>query len=428
MLPLSSVNAADVDTNETKFHREAAMAHPNGLLRHTLIAAIFLGLAGCRTAQTGPAAFRPARTILPADRIELPATFVGNFPLIEVQINGVGPFQLLLDSGSSGLLLSARTAKLAKVNPRPGSVHTGPVLGGQGVLQTTGAHVKHVTAGRLSLQDMPAFISSAETITTDASLHYDGILGFSALYDVVLEIDYPNRRVAAVRPGAEKFPRDRVVPLLPVSYKLFANFEIGGKTSRVFIDTGDDGDFEVSHLDDFPLLFPKQKADGVAGSGLGGRLRRPEWGQLDGVIRLGPVTWENPRLFSRSEKRTSVGCGALEMWKVIFDQRARLLYFLGDPTTVSTTKQAPNPHYKFGFDSEPHQDGIRLRAVDSGDAFERAGLRVDDVISTVDGHPVMDWNDGRLPRAVLQKARVKVVGTRGGKPFEVILVQGPDGE
>lgn len=405
------------------------MVHPRGWLRPTLTAAVFLFLAGCRTAQTGPAAFRPARTILPADRIELPARFVGNLTLIEVQVNGAGPFQLLLDSGSSGLLLSARTAKLANVNPRPGFIRAGTALGGQGVLQIAPAHVQHLAAGHLSLQDMPAFVSSVETLSKfPDSLHYDGILGFTALYDVVLEIDYPNRRVAVVRRGAEEPPRDRAVPLLPVSYKLFADFEIGGKTSRVFIDTGDNGGFEVPRLADFPLLYPTQKEDGLGSHGLGGRRPRSQWAQLDGVIRLGPITWKNPPLFSYSGKRTSVGGDALRAWKVIFDQRARLLYFLGEPSTVFKTKQPPDTRYKFGFDGERHHNGIRLREVDPGDAFDRAGLRVDDVVSTVDGHPVMDWIENRLPQDVLQKPRVKVVGTRDGKTFEVILVQGPGGE
>ena len=398
-------------------------------------------LAGCFTVQLPEDYYRPRRTIFAAERVELPATFVGDYPFVEVLINGTGPFRLMLDSGCSNLMLSPHAAKLAHVRANPFLTEHVSVNGGKGAVRHYTAQVNRVEVGGLQLEGVKALVPDQQAWATKvASVQkvekalefgdFDGFLGMAALFDLILEIDYPNRQVAVVRPAAGRFPPERAVP-----YELnhgvgFVTLDLGGKTARALVDTGSNGGFDLPTIDDVPLLNPKQKVDGVGAFGAGGQMARETWGQMEGEIRLGPITWQNALVFTSDRKDAVIGSRALKPWKVVFDQPARRLYFIGERPLATMTKiPVPDARFKPGYFCELHGDGVRLLEVDSGGTFEQAGLRVGDVISFVDGFSAVDWvsKSRRVPSEVYQKPRLKLNVEREGKRFEAILVQGPDG-
>jgi hypothetical protein len=411
---------------------------PARLFRATLLLAVCSALAGCFTVRLGEDFYRPRRTILAADRVELPVTFVGDYFFVEARINGAGPFRLILDSGCSNLVLSPGAAKLAGVQANRFLTQQVTVNGGKGFGKYSTAQVDRLEAGGLKLEGVKALVVSKAAWAGElAGIQqfldvmgfgsFDGVLGMAALYNVLLEIDYPNRHVAVVRLGTRQFPPDRAVPYNLVHGICIATLDLGSKTARALIDTGNNGGFQIPSLDEIPLLYPKQKMDGPVSYGAGGRVARREWGQLEGDIRLGPVTWQNATVLSNNGKVALIGSRALKPWKVVFDQQTRQLYFLDGPAFIGLPKMpAPDSRFKLGYFGELYRDGIRLLEVDSGYAFDQAGLRVGDVVSTVEGLSVMDWVRGRLPPEISGKPRVKLRAEREGKSFDTILVQGPD--
>ncbi len=405
-------------------------------LRIALLLVLASALAGCFTTRTSQDFYRAQRTTLSANRVALPVTFAGNFPFVEVRINGAGPFRMVLDSGSDCLVLAPHVAELAHVPLRSSSpTLVNAASGRKGALEMSSATVKRLEAGGLKLENVGVLVIGKDVFAGEmapllkrGNSAFDGILGMAVFYDVMLEIDYPNRCAAVVRLGTESLPRDRSVLFSAVGHDRFASIEVAGKTALAFIDTGSDGGFEIPNLDDVALLYSRQKTDGLAGYGVGGRIPRAEWGQLEGDIRLGPITWQNPPVFCRRRETIYIGSDALCAWKLVFDQRVNRLYLLGEPKTVFKTKQAPDVRFKLGFLCEPYGDGVRLLEVDSGCAFEQAGLRIGDVISTVEGFSAVDWvrRSKRVPPEVYKKPRAKLAVERDGKRFEAILVQGPD--
>ncbi|HEY8994506.1 MAG TPA: aspartyl protease family protein [Lacunisphaera sp.] len=406
------------------------------LSSHVLLLALALGLTGCFTVQRPADYYRPRRTTLAADRVELPTTSLDEYLLIETRINGAGPFRLLVDSGCSSLVLSPRAAKLAHVRANPFLTEYVSVIGGKGLVKQSTAQVDRLEAGGLTLEGVKALVSGKTAWAEELIIHqmafgevesFDGVLGMSVLYDVILEMDYPTRQVAVVRPGTGQLPADRAVP-----YNLdigvgWVTLEIGGKPVRALIDTGFNGGFKITSWEDIPLLYPQQKEDGLGAYGAGGQVRRRAWGQLEGEMRLGPITWQNAIGVSNDGKEAVVGSLALKPWKVVFDQHAHQLYLLGEHALVALKKvPAPDVRFKPGYFCELHGDGIRLLEVDAGGTFEQAGLRVGDVISTVDGFKAVDWVAARVPSEVLKKPSVKLNVERDGKRFETTLVQGPD--
>jgi hypothetical protein len=406
------------------------------LTSYALLLALALGLTGCYTVQRPEDYYRPRRTTLAADRVELPTTSLGDHLLVEARINGAGPFRLLVDSGCSNLVLSPRAAKLARTRTNPFLTDYASVVGGKGVVKESIAQVDRLEAGGLTLEGVKAMISNKTEWAEMMAVYqmafgelgsFDGVLGMAALYDVILEIDYPNRQVAVVRRGTEKFPADRAVPYSLVGGVGWVTLEIGGKPVRALIDTGSLGGFGVTNLEGVPLLFPQQKEDGTGTYGAGGQDRRRAWGQLEGEIHLGRITWQNPIVTSHYRKDALIGSLALRTWKVVFDQHARQLYLLGEQALATWDKRPPpDARFKPGFFCERHGDGIRLLEVDTGGTFEQAGLRVGDVISTVDGFNVVDWASGRVPPEAWKKPSVKLNVIRDGKRFETTLLLGPD--
>jgi hypothetical protein len=384
-------------------------------------------LAGCVTIDRPPEYFRPARTVGKGNRVELPVTFIDDYPSVEVRINGEGPFHLLLDSGASTVTLSSRAAKLAHVQPKRFAKDSVAVSGGQGIAARSIALVHRLEAGGLSLENLHVLIDEAEASAAEPNAQlmigdFDGTLGLAALYDVILEIDYPNKKVAVMRRGTERFPPERAVACDFTGVLGEVKLEIGGRTISAFVDTGSNGDFELTTLEDLPLFFPKQKGDGLAPYFVGGRGVREEWGQLNGDIRLGPVTWKNPVVTNTHATEAFLGNYALRPWKVVFDQHAGLIYFLGERSSIYWKKMpVPNPQFKLGYFCEACGTGVRLLEVDTGGAFDRAGLRVGDIITTIEGQSAVDWIYEHLPTDILKQPRLKLKAVRDGADFETIV-------
>jgi predicted aspartyl protease len=277
----------------------------------------------------------PRHTILAGDRVALPTEKVGPYLVIEAKINGAGPFRLIVDTGSTGLGLSMEAAKKAGLKPQ-----TDPDQGGgrglHGLIETQVAWIDRLESGGLLLKGLSADVVAEPDLVYIRQLFgapFDGVLGVAPLIDVILEVDFPNNQVNALRRGKQVYPAE-----VGCSYTLddmdaptpLVKVEVGDKSYLALLDTGFDGALALSHLDSVPLRSSMLKQYRLR-AGLGTQLESWETSQLAGEARIGPVTLRDPPV---EIGEAMIGVEALRYWKIVLDQHEQRLYFLGPELTA----------------------------------------------------------------------------------------------
>jgi len=158
------------------------------------------------------------------------------FPVVEIAINGEGPFPMVLDTGAG--LTTVTTAlkdelKLIKIGRMP-----------QPLQLAGGAEpVDIYTLGFVALGGRPA--PAPITVILDAPMKYireaRGILGMNVLSRFAVEIDQPNKRLILHDSGALPTRGDDWTVLKLVRRAdnfLIVEAEIGGVAARAMLDTG----------------------------------------------------------------------------------------------------------------------------------------------------------------------------------------------
>ncbi len=117
--------------------------------------------------------------------------------IIEARINGQGPYRFAVDTGASNSVLSFTLAQRLML-PRGVSV---PVMGASG--SSAGYMTKVASfevAGRRIADFNFATGDFFDRLTGTVGSGVDGVLGANAFQDMVLTIDYPNKRLSIERP------------------------------------------------------------------------------------------------------------------------------------------------------------------------------------------------------------------------------------
>lgn len=355
--------------------------------------------------------YSPRQTILAADRVALPSSFSRGALIVEAKINGAGPFRFLVGTGAAALRVRPQVAAAAGAKALP----DWPTRGAGPTANVV--WLERFESGGLELRGMAA------TVVEPGSLAYmhanfgalDGFLGLEALKDTVLELDFPQRQVTAVKLGAENYPEERAVAYRGLTPRV--TLDVAGRQQVALLDTGSAGGFDLPLLDEVPLLFPKVKSDEI---GLNRTYERSERGQLSGEIHLGPVSWLRPPIAGRRVAR--IGAVSLGAWRLAIDQHASRIYFLdGNLQRRANEVRPAEMRSRAGYFARMEDSGLHLVEVDEGGAFARAGLRSGDVIVAVDDMPVFEYV--RLPGvfSARQRSAPKVRVQREGVQFDVVL-------
>ena len=178
-----------------------------------------------------------------------------------VQINGKGPFRLVLDTGATH---SAMTAAAAEMLGLPQSAAEQMILHGvTGSATVPTILVEHMVIGDL---DLP---SQRLAIVPNALGGADGILGTEGLLDKRITIEFHNDRIMIARSRMERAGfRFITVPFKLVNGLPVVDAQIGAVLTRAVIDTGGEGTIGNLALRD-ALMRRRQKevalADGIIG-------------------------------------------------------------------------------------------------------------------------------------------------------------------
>ncbi len=136
------------------------------------------------------------RIVLPGDSVALPLIGTPTLPLVEVGVNGTGPYRFLIDLGSNVTLLRKNIVDASGSTvlvDRP----TSDIV-----------HVEAIALGDARLEDV--------TVGSYDELDVDGVLGYNVLRLSSFTLDFPAQRLVLT---ATRVTRPTAKPSFPMSLK-----------------------------------------------------------------------------------------------------------------------------------------------------------------------------------------------------------------
>ncbi|MCP5022574.1 MAG: hypothetical protein GY930_12475 [bacterium] len=331
--------------------------------RALVVLAAALGLAfaakGCRapSIHTSLNVEDPrVQTILPTDRC-------GDFFIVDVMVDGKGPYPMLLDTGAGTTVLSPRIAEATGISSRMETVAIDDFL-------ATGS--------------IPCRVRKVDHLSRALGAHIEGILAYGVFEGMLLTYDYPAGQIRLQQGGFEAAELES--PGYVHTSKGTRPFVRGATDTRDFtilVDTGSSGAVALRKAKRFDLETPLQPTNGhmrING------LFVDKGARLKGNLTIGPINLERP-ILKKAVKVNLVGQQVLRHFVLTFDQvnhRLRIQRPVGELSDVISMSSI----YGLGIVLAPEGDRKVIRRIFEGSAAEAAGLRVDDHIMAIDDEPI----------------------------------------
>jgi predicted aspartyl protease len=262
-------------------------------------------------------------TTLPAEPVEVPMRMVNRRPIVDVHINGGGPYSFLIDTGGSGLARADKSLveklKLEVVGEARGAAGTGgqvvsmPIVR-YSTLEIGGAVFKNVDA-------------PSRDYNEGRDTQIDGVLGIGLFSTCLVTLDFVRSVLRIERgtlpepDGKEVFPftNPRGIAELPI--------RVAGAEIVAHVDSGAMADITL------PLSFaeklPLTSAPVVVGKAVtvSGPMEISE-AALKGNVEIGRHQIVDPTLqFTPAMRQANLGIGVLSEFALTIDQQNRRMRF-----------------------------------------------------------------------------------------------------
>ncbi len=360
--------------------------------------------------------------------VTVPFDLIDNRIVIDVRLDGKGPFRFIFDSGAVAVvsteLARAIDLKVEGLTRGDGGVGESTVERGQTKIPDTdvaGIHLKDEEFGVLSFADNK-YVFGANKI--------DGIIGYPLFKRFVTRIDYEKRLLTFTEPSQFAYKGRGVAVPIDFDYHLpLVKGELDGVPGIFVIDTGARsalllyGPFVEQNK-----LREKYKAsiEGVTGWGIGGPVRS----QIARVetLKLGAVEVKNlvARLslqrsgaLTKTDRAALVGPDVLKQFTTIFDYSRRQIIF-----EKNDDYGKPDSYDRAGMWFGLEGDHFEVIDVMAGGPAAEAGIHVGDKILTIDGRDAAKLD---LPATRLRfkngapRSRVRLMVEHEGAQREVVV-------
>jgi hypothetical protein len=264
----------------------------------------------------------PEKVELGAPELVLPMAFFGPRPVVQVKINGKGPYPFIFDSGAAGTVISSQLATELGL----------PVRGDAAASSPGGTRVAAQVVRIEKLELGSAVLSGVTVVAVDLGLMGQdgpkGALSFNLLPKSVVTFDYPQSKIT-VRRGELPATDGKTVLEYDVSDRLpTVTLDVAGTPVRAHLDSGANVPFllPAAVAAQVPLIAQPVEAPVIRRVGNEIKVTRA---QLKGAIHLGQYAFENPEVrFGDPIPIGNVGGELLRGFVISFDrdnQRVRLV-------------------------------------------------------------------------------------------------------
>lgn len=317
--------------------------------------------AGASTAKTGGDS--PKSVAITGETAVIPMELYGRKPVVDVKINGKGPFKFFLDTGAAATVLDQKLADELKL-PADGITKIGDPSDPVGIsanrdridtLEVGGATFSEVIG--VSWDRSPLYKEGAPR----------GVLGMPLFKDLLLTVDYPKKQIIVSRGSLPKANKNDVLDYTFSERGLFGiPVKIGSEDMIATLDTGSPGgiSFPSEYMEKLPLVDkPKEigRAKTVGGEGAiyGAKLRDK--------VKLGGYVFDDPDVsFFGRLVHLNIGYGFIGQFAITIDQRNQRIKFDRPATNAAavdlTDKIVDSAEYAGMF-------GIRRVTVENGDVY-----------------------------------------------------------
>lgn len=273
--------------------------------RSTVLIALFFACAASVAAQNSLVAVAPMQ-------------FRGPMPVVEVKLNGQGPFVFAIDTGG-GLQADIDTSIAERLRLVPnGKVIIGdPSRQNDRTLDTT--LINSIAFGGAEFRNVTALIRP-QKMTADYPA-VDGILGFALFTDYLLTLDYPGMQVRLARGnlpvanGADilSFELEQRIPVIEVAigkWKVKAHIDSGNYVAGFILPE--------ELVEQLPLL--SQPVTVGRARSISNQIEIKQT-QLRDTIHIGHFTYPQATIAFPALSNTNVGFKILREFALTFDQK-----------------------------------------------------------------------------------------------------------
>jgi hypothetical protein len=249
-----------------------------------------------------------------------PMHFRGLMPVIEVKLNGQGPFVFTIDTGA-GMQADIDTSVAAQLKLQPNGKVINGDPSGENDREVETARIDTIAFGGAEFRNVTAVIRP-QRITQDYP-NVDGILGFALFTDYLLTLDYPAMQVRLahgilpIANGADilSFEIENRVPVIEVG--------IGKIRVRAHVDSGNfvAGFILPEEIVEQLQLLSQPVTVGRARS-VSNQIELKQ-AQLRDTIHIGRFNYPQAAITFPALSDTNVGFKVLREFALTFDQKNR---------------------------------------------------------------------------------------------------------
>jgi len=183
--------------------------------------------------------------------IEIPFEFHKNEIILQVKVNGKGPFNMMLDTGTDPSAVDLTTAKELGLKLHP----VGKEISGGGTDANLGYYTQlpHVEVGDFGAKNVDALAIDLSKVSERLGKPLHGVLGHSVLNGRIVQIDYPNHVVRFYThspfqkaTNQANTSKRTVMTFRYVDDVLIDDVSVNGKKMVGNLDTGSSGSFSLT--------------------------------------------------------------------------------------------------------------------------------------------------------------------------------------
>jgi hypothetical protein len=295
-------------------------------------------LSACAHTQTGPVAgAATAATAKPSADSQIlatiPFTLHDNRLLVDVFLDGQGPFVMVFDTGGANTL----TPEVQKILDLKSQGEEFVAGAGEKRVRSTSVHLKSLqVGGGYQLADQKFMVINLNQIRrTFRFPHLDGIVGLELLQQGKIRIDMDKQVIQLVKADAPPLSGAELLKFTIIDDNPVIEGKINNTPAKIMLDTGDRSNLTLfrkfAHSSQLETLFEKRESL-LTGMGLGGPIR----GKLASVEKVGlgpaevadvlarlPLTTKG--YFYQSGISASAGMGLLKNFNMEFDYKKQVV-------------------------------------------------------------------------------------------------------
>jgi predicted aspartyl protease len=335
--------------------------------------------------------------------LSIPAELAHGTLLVDVTVNGAGPFHMLVDTGCSGSIITPEVALAADAHSgdQPRYIEAINSLGATGSVQYV--LLDHLELGAASFEGVSAGIASLDLQSRIAGTRIDGILGYTVFSDLFFALDFPGRRIVLSRNFPSEAPPIRSELAIQEDNNVpYVNLKLQQHDLRVMIDTGANDNLGLDRATAAKLEWKvTPRAAGLVAA-LGGT-GRDFVGRIMGNAELGSITQPDP-VVSVGTGGSRIGTGFLDTLCVVFNRSQNKLWLCRN-----SAGPLPSPAKRsVGFSLLADAAGWRVVDTIPDSPAANAGIHPGDVLTSIEEKSAIDWTRDAIEQWLDQHATLTV--------------------